>query len=300
MEDWESQCERIRLDAYEVMARQGYLDRVKKAGPELERWRRYLDGLGRPGRPVSIDPMAQPRIFPMMEGLDTPPWRDAERVAATPILEKSFPTIRRELEAFDTSGFVNYDSAIHTAGRWTVMPMFNFGEEMGTFLHRHSPFLQTEHIIRSLPDACPTLPLADVIFSAHEPHTRLIPHCSWDPFRLRLHLGIRIPVECGIRVGRESRTWREGKVLAFHDSFEHETWNGGDATRTVLIVDVWHPGLTSSERRAILACFRKKEIRRALMRTRAPLEMQPALYRKFAEAERRDSLVADFWNRSLS
>jgi hypothetical protein len=277
------------------MVRQGYLDRVKKAGRELERWRRYLDQIGRLGPPVSIDPMAQPRIFPMMEGLDTTPWRDADRVAATPILEKSFATIRRELEAFDASGFVNYESEIHTSGRWSVMPIFNFGEEMAAFLRRQSPFPQSERIIKSLPDVCPTFPLADVIFSAHAPRTRLIPHCSWDPFRLRLHLGLHVPRECGIRVGRESRAWHEGKVLAFHDSFEHETWNDSDATRTVLIVDVWHPGLTSLERRAILACFRKKEIRAALMRTRAPLGMQPALYRKFAETERRDPLIAEFW-----
>ena len=84
-------------------------------------------------------------------------------------------------------------------------------------------------------------------------------------------------------------------MLAFHDSFEHETWNGSDLTRTVLIVDLWHPGLTEIERRAILACFRKKEIRGALMRTRAPVGMQPAFYRKFAETERRDSLIAEFW-----
>lgn len=295
MEDGQSQCERIRLDAYGVMARQGYLDRVEKVGRELERWRRYLERIGRPGCPPPIDPMAQPRIFPMMEGLDTPAWQDAEPLAATSILEKAFPTLRQELDALDTSGFIHYGDGFITAGRWSVMPVFVFGEEMGTFLHRQNPFPQTERIIRSLPDACPTLPLADVVFSAHAPRTRLIPHCSWDPFRLRLHLGIRVPGECGIRVGRESRPWHEGKVLAFHDSLEHETWNGSDAARTVLIVDLWHPGLTAIERRAILACFRKKEIRGALMRIRAPVAMHPALYRRFAETERRDPLIAEFW-----
>jgi Aspartyl/Asparaginyl beta-hydroxylase len=295
VEHWESQSERIRLSAYEVMARQGYLDRVEKVGRELERWRRYLDAIGRPGRPQSLDPMAQPRIFPMMKGLHTSPWQEAEQLAATSILEESFPTIRREIEALDASKFMRYDGSALASGRWTVMPVFVFGEEAQTLLQQQNPFPETARIIKSLPDVCQTLPLADVVFSAHAPRTSLVPHCSWDPFRLRLHLGIHVPRECGIRVGQESRAWHEGKVLAFHDSFEHETWNHSDATRTVLIVDQWHPGLTLIERRAILACFRKKEIRGALMRTRAPAAMQPALYSRFVEMEQRDSLVAEFW-----
>jgi hypothetical protein len=295
MEHRESQSERIRLDAYQVMARQGYLDRVEKAGRELERWRRYLDTIGRPGRPLSIQPMAQPRIFPMMEGLYTSPWQDAQRLAATSILEESFTTIRREIEAFDASRFIRYDASALASGRWTLMPVFIFGEEAGPFLQQKYPFPETVRIIKSLPDVCQTLPLADVIYSAHAPRTSLAPHCSWDPFRLRLHLGICVPQGCAIRVGEESRAWHEGKVLAFHDCFEHETWNRGEATRIVLIVDLWHPGLTLIERRAILACFRKKEIRGALMRTRAPAAMQAALYTRFVEMERHDSLIGEFW-----
>jgi Aspartyl/Asparaginyl beta-hydroxylase len=296
VEDQHSQFERIRLDAYGVMAQQGYLDRVEKSGGELERWRRYLDRIGRPGRPPTPDPMAQPRIFPMMEGLGTSPWQDATQTAASAILENAFETIRQEFESIAVSEFIHYESVILSNGRWTVMPVFVFGEETGTFLYRRNPLSETARIVRSLPDVCATLPLADVIFSAHAPQTRLTPHCSWDPFRLRLHLGVRIPEKCGIRVGQESRAWREGKVLAFHDSFEHETWNGSEETRIVLIVDLWHPQLTVAERRAILACFRKKEIRGALMRTRAPVGLQPSFYRRFAETERRDPLVAEFWS----
>jgi hypothetical protein len=238
--------------------------------------------------------MEQPTIFPTMEGLHTSPWEDPERVAASSILEKSFATIRSEIEALNAS-FIPYHGFAVTAGLWTVMPVFAFGEEAGTFLFPQNPFPETARIIRSLPEVCSTLPLADAIFSAHAPRTHLDPHCSWDPFRLRLHLGIRVPEGCRIRVGAESRAWREGKVLAFHDSFEHETWNESDATRIVLIVDLWHPGLTLTERRAILACFRKKEIRGALMMTRAPVAMQPAIHKRFAETELRDPLVAEFW-----
>lgn len=44
------------------------------------------------------------------------------------------------------------------------------------------------------------------------------------------------------------RTWEEGKILIFDDSFEHEVWHNGTSVRVVFIVDVWHPDLTEEER----------------------------------------------------
>ena len=61
--------------------------------------------------------------------------------------------------------------------------------------------------------------------------------------RLTAHLGIVVPEGVTIRVGRETRTWTEGGVLMWDDSFEHEVgfstamtaWKcGGDATFTSL------------------------------------------------------------------
>jgi aspartate beta-hydroxylase len=44
------------------------------------------------------------------------------------------------------------------------------------------------------------------------------------------------------------RTWEEGKFIIFDDSFEHEVWHDGTELRLVLIVDIWHPEITASER----------------------------------------------------
>jgi aspartyl/asparaginyl beta-hydroxylase (cupin superfamily) len=33
----------------------------------------------------------------------------------------------------------------------------------------------------------------------------------------------------------------------FNDRFEHEAWNHTDQDRIVLIVDLWHPALSSTE-----------------------------------------------------
>ena len=52
-----------------------------------------------------------------------------------------------------------------------------------------------------------------------------------------------------MRVCSEVRQWREGELLVFDDSFEHEVWNTSDEARLVLIVDLWHPGLSTKEER---------------------------------------------------
>ena len=41
--------------------------------------------------------------------------------------------------------------------------------------------------------------------------------------------------------------WQEGKALVFDDAYEHEAWNHTESDRIVLIVDVWHPGLSTDE-----------------------------------------------------
>ena len=38
--------------------------------------------------------------------------------------------------------------------------------------------------------------------------------------------------------------WKEGEVLLFDDSYEHEVWNDATSTRAVLIIDLWHPEIT--------------------------------------------------------
>lgn len=47
------------------------------------------------------------------------------------------------------------------------------------------------------------------------------------------------------------RTWKEGDWIIFDDSFEHEVWHNGTSLRMVLIVDFWHPELTTDEKRML-------------------------------------------------
>jgi aspartyl/asparaginyl beta-hydroxylase (cupin superfamily) len=86
-----------------------------------------------------------------------------------------------------------------------------------------------------------------IYFSRLAPNTVIAPHRGLTNMRLRCHLGISIPDNCGISVEGISETWEESKCLVFDDSFLHEAWNGSDRERIVLIVDFWHPELSEDE-----------------------------------------------------
>ncbi len=90
-----------------------------------------------------------------------------------------------------------------------------------------------------------------VLFSLLRPGARIPPHHGFTNARLICHLPLIVPAQCGLRVGNDTRTWREGEVVIFDDSIEHEAWNSSGEPRVVLIFDVWRPELTDQERRLV-------------------------------------------------
>jgi hypothetical protein len=60
-----------------------------------------------------------------------------------------------------------------------------------------------------------------------------------------------VPPDCGFRVGQSTREWCPGEAFVFDDTIEHEAWNDSDRLRVVLIVDLWPPALTQTERAAV-------------------------------------------------
>ncbi|HXB39265.1 MAG TPA: aspartyl/asparaginyl beta-hydroxylase domain-containing protein [Bacteroidia bacterium] len=88
-------------------------------------------------------------------------------------------------------------------------------------------------------------------YSYMKPHTHILPHQGYSRMQLRCHLPLIVPDEklCGIRVGNETKYWKEGELLIFDDSFEHEAWNKTDKPRAVLMVDIPNPlwGYTAQE-----------------------------------------------------
>jgi hypothetical protein len=94
-----------------------------------------------------------------------------------------------------------------------------------------------------------------ILFSRLQAGARIPPHTGVMNARLICHLPLIVPPGCGFRVGGETRPWREGELLVFDDSVEHEAWNSGERDRIILIFDIWRPEVGPEERRAITAMF---------------------------------------------
>lgn len=95
----------------------------------------------------------------------------------------------------------------------------------------------------------------NVLFSRLSPGTHIRPHHGLLNTRLICHLPLIVPPDCALRVGNEIREWHEGELLIFDDSFEHEAWNRGAKTRTVLLFEIWRPELGEEEKAALTQIF---------------------------------------------
>ena len=149
---------------------------------------------------------------------------------------------------------------IVAAGAWTELPLF---AGHGVVESNCKLVPRTAHGIGTAPDATEVAfcGAGECIVSVLRPGTRLRPHCGPSNNRLTCHLALQVPPErrrddgspaCAIRVGdAPPRAWREGEVLVFDDSFEHEVWyepdpslpNGGP-DRVIALCHCWHPQIS--------------------------------------------------------
>ena len=108
---------------------------------------------------------------------------------------------------------------------------------------------------KAIPAACSSCPVtADILaklpgvslagFSLLAPQTRIEPHVGWAKSVYRLHLGLVVPPDCALKVGGEVKSWREGEILIFDDTVEHEAWNQSREYRATLMVDFLRPGVS--------------------------------------------------------
>jgi ornithine lipid ester-linked acyl 2-hydroxylase len=157
-------------------------------------------------------------------------------------VEAAYPQIRAELLAVlqhrpQIPNFqdLSTDQAVLTAGDdWKTFFFHAYGHAIAANCARCP---QTARVLQSIPG------MKTAMFSILAPHKHIPEHRG--PYKgvLRYHLGLLVPqpAQCGIRVGSQTRSWREGGSLVFDDSHPHEAWNGGDQTRVVLFVDFLRP-----------------------------------------------------------
>lgn len=279
----------------EVMRSGGYYDRIMSGGPELDRVKTYLRIFASEQQEEPSRPLQSPN-YPCFPGLSSEPFYSGPKSEGAKILEAEFETIRDESLAVLKSDYLRYAPAKMT-NDWYLYLLFHMGVDMSGI---STACPKTQEIVRSLPGLCVDYPWGDAALSLNVPDSHLKPHCSVDNLRMRCHLGIKIPEDCSMRVGAETRGWEEGKVLAFDDSFEHEVWNRSATDRIVMIVDFWHPELTEVEVRALSAGFRKAEVRTLFYAARIYTADNPEAHLRYLEREianqESDPLIREFWN----
>ena len=224
--------------------------------PGSQRFARALDVmLGR--RQVYLQ---QPQVFyfPELPQIEFYPRQDFPWAGA---LERETPVIRRELEAIMASGgrFAPYMQpgadrpVFNTNGllndpAWSACHLIRNGEEVAANAALCPRTLQA---LGALPLCRIEGRTPTVLFSLLRPGTHIPPHHGFLNTRLICHLPLIVPPGCALRVGNETRPWREGELVIFDDTMEHEAWNRSSELRVVLLFDIWRPELTAAERRLV-------------------------------------------------
>jgi beta-hydroxylase len=160
-----------------------------------------------------------------------------------PELEGSFPAIRDEfnriLDAVEMlPGLEDVQVGQYSLTqdrRWKVLPLFGYGR-WSERNARRCP--ETVRALQRIPG------LQVAMFSIMQAGKELAPHYGNYCGVLRYHLGLVIPdppEQCGLKVGDETRHWRNGGSLIFDDSQLHSAWNRSDRDRGVLLLDFVRP-----------------------------------------------------------
>jgi aspartate beta-hydroxylase len=204
----------------------------------------------------TADARQRPRdlYFP---GLPTTPYFDRALFAWAEALQSHTSAIRDELRAVMEGGAgaeaVFADEKLARENLQGASPKWD-----GYYFYRHGHRRDDncERCPRTTQalDCVPLMRVRDlgpeVMFSFLAPGTHLLPHHGVTNARIVVHLPLIVPSDCALRVGGELHAWREGELVFFDDTYEHEAWNRSGEMRVVLIMDCWNPHLTEVERAA--------------------------------------------------
>lgn len=151
---------------------------------------------------------------------------------------------------FDYPKYMIYGKALYD-NYWKACPLSNFE---GEFISNNASEIEKMYINQIIKNAkkhCPTTNsiicdlenqsnLKNAFISRLIPGSVINPHHGWTDEFLRIHLGLVCDPDCKITVGDETKTWEEGKILAFKDGgpFLHSVEHKGTTERIILSVDV--------------------------------------------------------------
>lgn len=209
------------------------------------------------------DPQQRPR-FLYVPDLPAPRYFERALFEWIAPLEAASAGIRAEAEAVLQQAdalqpFLSFDSAeqvgqylgsADTPPAWDAYFFYRDGRRYDAH-HLRCPL--TSATLEALPLVRIREHAPEICYSVLAPGTHILPHTGVSNLRVVVHLPLIVPADCAIEVAGQTHAWREGEVVVFDDSYEHQAWNRGGERRVILLMDTWNPYLTPVEREALSA-----------------------------------------------
>lgn len=158
-------------------------------------------------------------------------------------LEANWKTIRKELDAVltnvseipNTQDDYKGQSALTQDDKWKTFTLIRESKRVEKNAARCP---ETTKLLERIPNC------TNGFFSILAGKKHLAAHRGPYAGFLNCHLALLVPpnrADCRMRVGSDTVSWEEGKLLVFDESNEHEVWNDSDSTRVVLLFYVIRP-----------------------------------------------------------
>ncbi len=230
---------------------------------ELRRVERALTGYLGDWDATPAHPHQRPKFLYFPDLPDTPymspelhPWSGRLRDAFAVIREDALRTLAEDESAFrdfvqlkDKSRMTDFVGGDGPAPAWEALFFYRRGKR---FDDNHQRCPSTSLVLESI-DLCRIADQTpEVCFSRLKPGSRILRHFGVSNTRAVMHLPLVVPPNCALHLlGVGEHRWREGELVLFDDTYEHEAWNHSTRDRVILLMDCWNPHLTQAERLAV-------------------------------------------------
>jgi len=171
------------------------------------------------------------------------------------LIASKWSEIEQEASSIFQQGYyVSEGESLQDKGHWSQFELFRQGRPNKANCNKAPT---TCSLIKTIPEISSNK-RGQVKFSVMEAGTHVHAHSGPTNCRLRAHLGLKVPPgsRSKLRVADQPYlSWQEGAIFVFDDSFDHEVWHDhpNNQSRIVLIMDLWHPELTQSQRQSLSA-----------------------------------------------
>ena len=208
------------------------------------------------------DPRQRPKFF-YMPGLPTAPYHDPMLQPWALQLAAAWHDIRDEATALlaedrDFESFLGlkpgqkrdgYVGGSNPNAAWDAYFFYRHGRRLDD---HHARCPKTSAVIESIELCRVDRQAPEVCFSVIRPQSTIVAHYGVTNTRLVMHLPLIVPSDCALNVvDAGEHHWREGELMMFDDTFQHEAWNRSDEPRLILLMDCWNPHLSPAEQRAV-------------------------------------------------